>query len=116
MKRKTYPVVPQMMRVGMFVIVEEWLEQDAPTIVYGARPRPIGLPLKILSLALPLMAVEYCAIKDLRGVMDTRQAKFTRVPLQYVKALVPSYGKKIKPRSIVEIDNSDAFPLPQIEG
>ncbi len=95
-KVKTHTIVPEMMRVGQFVIVKEWRQEDAPTIVYGARPRPIGMPVKILALALPLMVVEYCAIKGLRGIMDARQvAEFTRVPSSYVKALVPAYGKKV---------------------
>lgn len=108
MKRKAYPVVPQMMRVGMFVMVSEWLDAETPSVVYGTRPRPIGLPLRVLSLALPHMVVEYCAIKDLRGIMDTRQASFMRIPRSYVTALIPQYGKK-KPKAADVIDNTDAF-------
>ncbi len=95
-KVKTHGIVPEMMKVGQFIIVKEWAEQDQPSVVYGAMPkRPIGMPVKVLSLALPMLVVEYCAIPGLRGIMDTRQvAEFTRVPLAYVKALVPGYGKK----------------------
>lgn len=101
MKLKTHNVLPQMMKKGMFVIVEEWYPDE--TAASHLRKRPIGLPVKILSLALPIIAVEFCAIPGLRGTMDTRQAKFTRVPMQYVRSLVPGYGK-IKPREIVEVD------------
>ena len=103
---KTHTILPQMMKVGQFVIVEEWYAQDLPNVIYGAKPRPIGLPVKILSIALPIIAVEFCAITGLRGTMDTRQAKFTRVPLQYVRALVPDYDKKpvLKEIDHVEMD------------
>ena len=100
MKLKTHTIIPEMMRVGQFVIVNEWLVEDGESVVYGqARPRPLGMPVRILALALPLVVVEYCAIANLRGIMDTRQAVFTRVPKKYVLALCPSYDR---PRAKVQ--------------
>jgi hypothetical protein len=72
----------------MFLIVEEWFD--------GSKGRPVGMPVKVLSLALPHMAVQYCAIEGLRGILDSRQARLTRVPLSYVTALLPWYGKVTK--------------------
>lgn len=97
-KPATYTIRPSEIEVGMFVVVEEW---------YEARGATVGVPLKVVGIALPLITVQYCPNTGIRGVMDTRQMKLTRVGLRYVRSLVPNYGKKAKAADA--IDNSDAF-------
>ncbi len=82
---KTHTIRGIDLRVGMYVIVEEW---------YAARGAAVGIPLKVVGLALPLMTVQYCPQPTVRGVMDTRQMRLTRVPLAYVRSLVPSYSAR----------------------
>ena len=84
---KTHTIRAVDLKVGMYVIVEEWFE---------ARGAQAGIPLKVVGLALPLMTVQHCAHMDIRGVMDTRQMRLTRVDLAYVRSLLPEFNPRKK--------------------
>lgn len=93
---KTHTIRAVDLKVGMYVIVEEWFE---------ARGAQVGIPLRVVGLALPLMTVQHCARPDIRGVMDTRQMRLTRVDLAYVRSLVPDYGPRKKKLLELPMDN-----------
>lgn len=82
---KPHTIKPFDLKVGMYVIVEEW---------YQAQGAAVGIPLKVVGLALPLMTVQFCPSPGIRGVMDTRQMRLTQVGLGYVRSLVPSYNAR----------------------
>lgn len=84
---RTHTIKPFDLKVGMYVIVEEW---------YEARGAQVGIPMKVVGLALPLMTVQYCPEPGIRGVMDTRQMRLTRVDLAYVRSLLPEYTPRKK--------------------
>ena len=92
-KPRSYRVRPIDMKKGMFVIVSEWYGESNSHTLLGIN-KPVGLPLRIEAVALPLIAVSYMPTPGIRGVMDTRRSEFMRVPASYVKALLPDYGKK----------------------
>lgn len=96
---KTHTIKPFDLKVGMYVIVEEW---------YEARGAQVGIPLKVVGLALPLMTVQHCAHMDIRGVMDTRQMRLTRVDLAYVRSLLPDFSPRKKATPPLP-------PVPQVE-
>lgn len=82
---KTRHIVAGDLKVGMYVIVRQW---------HQAQGAAVGIPLKVVGLALPLMTVQYCPQPTVRGVMDTRQMSLTQVDLAYVRSLVPSYNAR----------------------
>jgi len=97
------------LKVGKFVIVSEWLDEkneqndDSPLpYMHNARQRkPLGDPLKVLSVALPFIVVEVIQKPGSRGVLDTRLCRFIQVDIGYVRALVPTYKKKAKNVAVV---------------
>lgn len=85
---------------GQFVIVSSWLDEQGRdytkpingpfgTEIYATR-KPVGDPMKVLSVALPYITVELVSNKT-RGVVDTRLIELTLVDRQYVKSLSPKY-------------------------
>ena|SRR5579859_2652795 len=91
------------LKVGMFVIVSEWFKDDAdfhttPGMLWDeGRPsvKPLGDPMRVLSLALPLFIVELVG-NGQRGCLDSRLMQLTKVDRAYVKALCPTYFSKVK--------------------
>lgn len=94
------------LKPGQFVIVEEWLDEAlAPSPDGDDRPywmrnpklrKPVGDPMQVLAVALPFFTVRLCQGDQPRGVLDTRQVKLQEVKLDYVRSLIPSYGRKTK--------------------
>ncbi len=96
-------ITPDDLKPNIFIIVEEWLDEalapapdgdDRPYWMRNPRERkPTGDPIKVLSVALPFITVELCG-NGQRGCLDTRQINIQQVGIDYVRSLVPSYGKK----------------------
>lgn len=59
-------------------------------------PRPVGDPLRVLVVALPLVTVENLGQRA-RGVLDVRRVRLQQVGLNYVRSLIPQY--RYKPRA-----------------
>ena len=87
------------LKPGMYVIVQEWLDEIGKEpenlgAFFESKPKkkPIGDPMKVLAVALPLVTVEICKTLA-RGVLDSREIQFMQVDLKYVRSLAPQYGK-----------------------
>ena len=86
------------LKPGMFVIVQEWLDEigHESELVdrWGRKPKkPIGDPFRILAIALPLVTVEILETGQ-RGVLDSREISFAVVDKKYVKSLIPDFRKQ----------------------
>lgn len=112
------------LKPGMFVIVEEWMDETlAPAPEGDERPywmrnpntrKPVGDPMKVLAVALPFFTVELCGKDKARGVLDTRHIKLQEVGLDYVRSLIPNYGKKPKAPKPTGPTKQSWDPKPQV--
>jgi len=95
-------IEPDDLRPGQYVIVSEWYDEtvnkrdDEDDYFWYPRPekpkKPVGVPFKILAVALPFATVEALSVADRkRGVLDTRTAALIEVDLAYVRSLLPAF-------------------------
>lgn len=98
-------VSPDDLRRGLFVIVEEWLDEEFKTpeedayLPYWARApkparKPVGDPMEVLAVELPFITVQLCAPPRPRGVLNTKTVRLQAVGLDYVRSLIPQFGQK----------------------
>ena|ERR1035437_838011 len=94
-------ISPDDLRPGKYIIVTEWLdetfkEDEREHDFWGRRiekpKKPVGIPFKVLAVALPFMTLESLfGASQQRGIFDTRVALLMEVDLDYVRSLVPAY-------------------------
>jgi hypothetical protein len=95
-------IEPDDLRAGQYIIVTEWYDETVKDDEYDFWGHPIqrpkkqvGLPFKVLAIALPFVTLEALAVGitqgSTRGVFDTRLAALMEVDLRYVRSLMPGY-------------------------
>lgn len=101
-KPKTYAIRPIDMKAGDYIIVSEWYEDTVANDNPYVTKKPLGIPMKVLALALPFIAVEFCGGVGTKGVLDTRRSAFIRVGRAYVDALGGKGGPVSRAVAIVK--------------